>query len=35
MVGAKETGEFYDHEYHCKSKRNAGQCPPVFTGTIG
>ena len=26
-------GHFLCHEYHCKSKRNAGQCRPVKTGT--
>jgi hypothetical protein len=26
MVGAKKAGKIYYHEYHCKSKQNAGQC---------
>jgi hypothetical protein len=34
MVGAKEACKLYDHEYHCKSKQKAGQCPFLKTGNF-
>jgi hypothetical protein len=32
MIGSEKTGSFLQHEWYCKSKQIAGQCPFRWVG---